>query len=151
VSRKNRLRAAAVALAAAGILLVPASGAVADGGPVAHQSGTLINFVTTGKLKVQKIIQPVAVCSAACSVTGTGVIKGLGGKQTFADSGGPFAAGQSFGLALNTKGGILLKLLKAFPGRFHLNETLTATPVDPATGAPTGAPESVSAGFGFKR
>jgi hypothetical protein len=149
MSRKTRLGTFAAALAVVGVLLMPASGAVAGGGPVAHKSGTLINFVTTGKLKVAKTIQPIAVCTQACTVAGTGVIKGLGGKASFSDTGGPFAAGQQFGLALQAKGA-LLKALKAFPGRFHLTETLTATPVD-ATGVPTGPPESVSAGFGFKR
>jgi hypothetical protein len=151
LSRKNRLRGAAVCLSAIAILALPASGAIA-GGPVAHKSGTLINFVTTGKLRVQANVQPVAVCTQACTVTGTGVIKGLGGKGSFSDNGGPFAAGQGFGLALKVKkvpG--LFRAMKAFPGRFHLTETLTATPVDPATGAPNGAPESVTAGFKFKR
>jgi hypothetical protein len=150
MSRKPRLGSVAAVLAVAGILMAPASGAVASDGPVAHKSGVLINFVTTGKLKVAKLIQPIAVCSQTCTVTGTGVIKGLGGKGTFSDSGGPFAPQQPFGLALQAKGA-LLKALKAFPGRFRLTETLTATPVDPTTGAPTGAPESVTAGFRFKR
>jgi hypothetical protein len=39
----------------------------------------------------------------------------------------------------------LLKALKAFPGRFHMTETLTATDTT------TGAVESVSMGFKFKR
>jgi hypothetical protein len=146
MSRKLRLGGVPATLAVACVLLVPASGAVAGDGPVAHKSGTLINFVTTGKLRVQGVVQPLAVCTAACNVTGTGVIKGLGGKGTFADSGGPFAPGQQFGLALTLKkNGILLKLMKRFPGRFHLTETLTATD------ATTGAVESVSRGFNFKR
>jgi hypothetical protein len=149
MSRMPRPLGIAAAVAVIGVLLLPASGAVAGDGPVAKKSGTLINFITTGKLKVAKTIQPLAACTSACTVTGTGVIKGLGAKGTFADSGGPFQPGRAFGLALIAKGD-LLKALKAFPGRFHLTETLTATAVDPTTGAPTGATESVTAGFKFK-
>jgi hypothetical protein len=149
MSRRSRVGKGAAAMAVIAALAIPASSALADG-PVAQKSGVLINFVTKGKLKVAKSIQPVATCTTACTVSGVGVIKGFGGKGSFSDTGGPFAAGEPFGLALKAKGD-LLKALKAFPGRFHLTETLTATPVDPATGAPTGAPETISATFGFKR
>ena len=157
MSRRSRVGTGFAALAATAALAFPASSALADaqiasagGGPVAQKSGALINFVTTGKLRVARTIQPIAVCTQTCTVSGVGVIKGFGGRGTFSDSGGPFAAGEQFGLLLQAKGN-LLKALKAFPGRFHLTETLTATPVDPTTKAPIGAPETISATFGFKR
>jgi hypothetical protein len=143
MSRMSRIWTTGAVLAVAGLLLIPASGAVAGGGPVATKSGAIVNFVTTGKLRVARRIQPLAVCSVNCDVTGTGVLKGLGGRATFSDS-GSFPAGQQFGLFVVIKRN-LLKLMKAFPGRFHLSETLTAT--DPATGAT----DSVSRGFKFKR
>lgn len=143
MSRTSRIWGVSAALAVAGVLLLPASGAVAGNGPVARDSGALINFVTTGRLKVQRTIQPLAVCSANCDVTGTGTLKGLGGRATFSDS-GSFTAGQQFGLFITVKGR-LLKLMKANPGRFRLSETLTAT--DPTTGTV----DSVSQTFRFKR
>lgn len=144
MSRMLRLGGISATLAVSAVLLLPASGAVA-GGPVAHKSGALVNFVTTGKLKVQRVIQPVAVCTAACNVNGTGVLKGFGGQATFQDS-GTFAAGQQFGLFVTLKkNSVLFKLMKQSPGRFHLTETLTATD------ATTGAVDSVTASFGFKR
>lgn len=141
------MRIAALVVSAA--LLIPATAAggaqIAGGGdgPVATKSGAIVNWVSGFKLKIQKKIQPLAVCSVACDVTGTGVLKGLGGKQTFSDS-GSFVAGQYFGLYIKTTKG-LRKLMKASPGRFHLTETLTAT--DPTTGAV----DKISRAFKFKR
>jgi hypothetical protein len=143
MSRMSRIWTLGALIAVAGVLLVPASGAVAGDGPVATKSGAIVNFVTTGKLRVTRRIQPLAVCTVNCDVTGTGVLKGLGGRATFSDS-GSFPAGEQFGLFVTIKGS-LLKLMKKFPGRFRLAETLTAT--DPATGAT----DSVSKSFRFKR
>jgi hypothetical protein len=143
MSRMSRIWTLGALIAVAGVLLVPASGAVAGDGPVATKSGAIVNFVTTGKLRVTRRIQPLAVCTVNCDVTGTGVLKGIGGRATFSDS-GSFPAGQQFGLFVTIKGS-LLKLMKKFPGRFRLAETLTAT--DPATGAT----DSVSKSFRFKR
>ena len=143
MSRMSRIWTLGAVSAVAGVLLVPASGAVAGDGPVATKSGAIVNFVTTGKLRVARRIQPLAVCSVNCDVTGTGVLKGIGGRATFSDS-GSFPAGQQFGLFVKIPGG-LLRLMKKSPGKFHLAETLTAT--DPATGAT----DSVSKSFRFKR
>jgi hypothetical protein len=133
-----------------GALLIPASQAAAGahiasggGGPVATKAGAIVNFVPAGKLRVRKNIQPLAVCSVNCDVTGTAVLKGLGGKANITDS-GSFLANQPFGLRITIKG-FLLKLMKQHPGRFHLSVTYSAT--DPATGAI----DSVSRGFKFKR
>jgi hypothetical protein len=136
------------ALVVAGALLIPASqagaGAMASGdGPVAHKSGAIVNFLPAGKIRVKKHFQPLALCSVNCNVTGTAVLKGLGGKSTITDS-SSFPANQPFGLQITVKGA-LLKLMKANPGRFHLSETYTAT--DPTTGAT----DTVSRSFKFKR
>jgi hypothetical protein len=139
------------ALAVGAALLIPASQAAAGGaelasaggGPIAQKSGAIVNWVSGPKLRVSRRIQPLASCAVNCTVTGTGVLKGMGGKATFSDS-GSFAAGQLFGLYVTVKGA-LLRLMKRFPGRFQLNETLTAT--DPTTGAV----DTISRSFRFKR
>ena len=135
MSRKSRVSSLAAALTVAAVLLLPASDAMA---------GTLINFITTGKLKISRQIQPAASCTATCNVTGTGLLKGPGGRFPVADSGGPFAAGEPFGLSVFIKKAAV-KFMKMQPGRWHLTETLTATD------ATTGAVDSVTASFGFKR
>jgi hypothetical protein len=151
MSRRARTRTTMAALAVTAAVLLPTSQAAASGaeiasagnGPVATKSGAIVNWVSGFKLKVSKRIQPLAVCSVNCDVTGTATLKGLGGKASFSDS-GSFQAGQLFGLYVVVKGG-LLKLMKRYPGRFHLSETLTAT--DPTTGAV----DSISRTFKFKR
>jgi hypothetical protein len=67
----------------------------------------------------------------------------MGGRATISDT-GSFAANQPFGLRVSVKG-VLLKLMKAQPGRFRLNVTYTAT--DPTTGAM----DTVSRPYKFKR
>jgi hypothetical protein len=150
MSRAGKRTTIAV-LAACAALLLPASQAAAGGaqmanagdGPVATKSGAIINWKSGFKLRVAKRIQPLAVCSVNCDVSGRGVLKGMGGKATFSDS-GSFAAGQLFGLYVTIKGP-LLKAMKAHPGKFKLVETLTAT--DPTTGAV----DTISRAFRFKR
>jgi hypothetical protein len=144
------MRTTFAALLVVGALLIPATQAgagahMASGsdGPVATKSGAIVNFVPAGKLRVRRQIQPLAVCSVNCDVTGTAVLKGLGGKANITDS-GAFLANQPFGLRITVKG-FLLRLMKRFPGRFRLSVTYSAT--DPATGAT----DSVSRGFKFKR
>jgi hypothetical protein len=138
------------ALAVAGALLIPAAPAAAGAqiakggdGPIATKSGAIVNFLPAGKLRVAKRFQPLAVCSINCNVTGTAVLKGMGGKATITDS-GSFPANQPFGLQIRIKG-VLLKLMKANPGKFRLNVTYTAT--DPTTGAT----DTVSRPYRFKR
>ena len=149
MSRRAGKRRTLVALLAAGALLVPASPAAgaltassADG-PVAQKSGAIVNFLPAGKLRVKKTFQPLAVCSVNCNVTGTAVLKGLGGRATITDS-GSFLANQTFGLQIRVQG-VLLKLMKQRPGKFRLNVTYSA--VDPATGAT----DTVSRPYKFKR
>jgi hypothetical protein len=144
------MRTTFAALLVVGALLIPATQAgagahMASGGdgPVATKSGAIVNFVPAGKLRVRRQIQPLAVCAVNCDVTGTAVLKGLGGKANITDS-GAFLANQPFGLRITVKG-FLLRLMKRFPGRFRLSVTYSAT--DPATGAT----DSVSRGFKFKR
>jgi hypothetical protein len=151
MSSRARIRTTVAALAVCAALLVPATDAAAGGaqlasaggGPVATKSGAIVNWVSGFKLRATRRIQPLAVCSVNCDVTGTATLKGMGLKGTFSDS-GSFLAGQYFGLYV-TVPRQLAKLMRAFPGRFHLVETLTAT--DPATGGV----DSISRSFKFKR
>jgi hypothetical protein len=151
MSRRAGKRTTIAALLTSAALLVPASAMAAGGaeiasagnGPVATKSGAIVNWQSGFKLRVTRRIQPLAVCAVNCDVTGSATLKGLGGKASFSDS-GSFTAGQLFGLYVVVKGG-LLKLMKRFPGRFHLTETLTAT--DPTTGAV----DTISRTFKFKR
>jgi hypothetical protein len=150
MSRRARTRTTIAAVVVSVAVLLPASQAAGDAqiasaghGPVATKSGAIVNWRSGFKLRVQKRIQPLAVCTVNCDVTGTATLKGLGGKASFSDS-GSFQAGQLFGLYIVVKGG-LLKLMKQSPGRFHLTETLTAT--DPTTGAV----DQISRTFKFKR
>jgi hypothetical protein len=139
----TRIGRAAALVAIAGALALPASAATAGDAPVATKSGALINYVTTGKLKIAKRIEIVVVCSANCNVTSRSVIKGPGvhlngnvsGSLEANVPGGPFFK----------PNGPLLKALKASPGRFKLVNRITAT--DPLTGAT----DAISRVFRFKR
>ena len=130
MSRTARIGRIATLAAITGALLVPASDAVAQG-PVAHKAGALINYVTTGKLKVRKRINIFAVCTADCSVNTTTTIKGRGYKQTFPLN-GALQAGVPGGPFFKPNGP-LLSAMKANPGAFKIVSSMTAT--DPATGA----------------
>jgi hypothetical protein len=131
-----------VAALALGLLLLPGTAAAGDG-PTATKSGALVNYVSTGKLKIAKKITIFVVCSANCNVDTTTLVKGPGFKQN-AQVGGPLAAGVPGGPFFKPNGP-LLKAMKAQPGRFRVNSTVTAT--DPATGAT----ETISRSFRLKR
>ena len=131
-----------VAALALGLLLLPGTAAAGDG-PTATKSGALVNYVSTGKLKIAKKITIFVVCAANCNVDTTTVVKGPGIKQN-AQVGGPLAAGVPGGPFFKPNGP-LLKAMNAQPGRFRVNSTVTAT--DPATGAT----ETISRSFRLKR
>ena len=139
----SRIAKIATLLAVVGALLPVASSAVADGGPVATKSGALINYVSTGKLKIGKRISINAVCSANCNVRSHSVIKGPGIKDK-ANISGSLTAGVPGGPVL-LPNGPLLSAMKSSPGRFKIVNTLTAT--DPATGAT----DKISHAFKLKR
>jgi hypothetical protein len=130
-------------LAVAAALLLPGSGALAAGGPVATKSGAIVNYTSTGKVKIAKQMFIYFVCSVDCSATSTTKIKGPGGHITVPASGSVPANVQGF-IKITPTGG-LLKLFKAEPGKFRLVNTITAT--DPATGAT----DTISHVFKLKR
>ena len=143
MSRMSRFGRVVALLAVALALVLPASGAVAGGGPVATKSGALINYVSTAKLKVAKSIEIVLVCSANCNVTSHSVIKGPGVKVP-GDVSGSLQANVPGGPFLKPNGP-LLKAMKADTGRFKLVNKVTAT--DPVTGAT----DQISHTFKFKK
>jgi hypothetical protein len=129
MSRTFRIGGFSAVIAIVGALLLPASGAVAT--PTAHKSGAIINYLTTGKLKVAKKIIVPFVCSVDCNVVSTLKVKGplVRGSDT---EQGSLHAGVPAGHFIKPSGP-LLKLMKASPGRYKLISHITAT--DPSTGA----------------
>jgi hypothetical protein len=132
-----------VAALALGLLLLPGTAAAGGQGPTATKSGALVNYVSTGKLKIGKKITILVVCSANCNVDTTTAIKGPGFKDSAAVS-GPLSAGVPGGPFFKPNGP-LLRGMKAEPGKFKINSTVTAT--DPATGAT----ETIARSFRLKR
>ena len=130
MSRMSRTGRIATLAALACALLVPASSAVAKD-LVATKSGALINYATTGKLKVSKKILVAVVCSVNCNLNTTTTIKATGYHQTFQLS-GALQAG-AVGGPFFKPNGPLLKRMKAQPGAFKIVSSMTAT--DPTTGA----------------
>jgi hypothetical protein len=128
--RKTRAGSLIAVVALAGVLLLPSTGAIA-GGPVAHKSGAIVNYTSTGKLKVAKNMFIYFTCAVTCNATSNSTIKGLGGKVTIPAS-GTISAGTQAYIKLTVKG-LLLKLLKEKPGAFKVVNNISAT--DPTTGA----------------
>jgi hypothetical protein len=141
MSRTSRIGIVFAAVAVVGVMLLPASGAA--GAPTAHKSGAIVNYLTTGKLKIAKKIIVPFVCSVNCDVVSTLKLKGplVNGSDT---EQGSLQAGVAAGHFLKPSGQ-LLKLLKASPGRYKLISHITAT--DPATGAT----DPISHSFKLKR
>jgi hypothetical protein len=142
MSRKTRAGSLIAVIALAGVLLLPSTGALAEG-PVAHKSGAIVNYTSTGKIKVAKNMYIYFTCAVNCNATSTTVIKGLGGKVKIPASGTVTAGVQAY-LKLTVKG-ILLKLLKQQPGAFKVINHINAT--DPTTGAV----DKISHAFKLKR
>jgi len=74
MGRMSRIWSFGAAIAVVGALLLPASGAV--GAPSAHKSGALINYLTTGKLRIGKRIIVPFQCSVNCNVVSFLKLKG---------------------------------------------------------------------------
>ncbi len=129
MSRKSRIWSLAAAAAVIGAMLLPVAGAV--GSPTAHKSGAIINYLSTGKLKIKKKIIVPFVCSVNCDVVSTLKIKGPFVKGSDTET-GSLQAGVAAGHFIKPSG-TLLKLLKASPGRYKIVSHIKAT--DPATGA----------------
>src|SRR3954453_1437149 len=142
MTRMSRIGRVAGLIAVALMLLLPASG-VAGAGPVATKAGALINYTTTGKLKIAKSITIPVSCSANCNVTSTVTVKGPDFKLNNTVS-GSLQAGVPGGHIIKPNGP-LLKAMKANPGRYRLVSSMTATDQS------TGATDSISHSFKLKR
>jgi hypothetical protein len=132
-----------VAALALGLLLLPGVAAAGGDGPTATKSGALVNYVTTGKLRIGKKITIFVICSAACNVQTNTVVKGPGFKDS-AQVAGSLPANSPGGPFFKPNGP-LLRGMKAEPGKFRVNSTVTAT--DPATGAT----ETIARSFRLKK
>ena len=128
--RMSRVGRTAALLAVAGAVLLPGSSALA-GGPVATKSGALINYLTTGKLRIGKRIIVPFQCAVQCNVVSSLTVKGPGIKGTDSES-GTLQAGVPAGHFIKPNGP-LLQQMKAAPGRYTMISSVNAT--DPATGA----------------
>jgi hypothetical protein len=141
MSRMSRMGSFVVVAAAIGALLLPASGAA--GAPTAHKSGAIVNYLTTGKLRIGKRIVVPFVCSVNCNVVSTFTLKGPFVHGSDVEQ-GSLQAGVPAGHFIKPSGP-LLKLLKASPGRYKVISHVDAT--DPATGAT----DQISHAFKLKR
>jgi hypothetical protein len=125
------------------VLPAAAPAGTGSGGPTATKSGVLINYVSSGRLKIGKKITIVLVCSANCQVDATTVILAPGPNLTVSVS-GPLSANVPGGPFFKPNGP-LLKAMKADPGKYKVRSTVTATNVT------TGAAETASRTFKLKR
>ena len=142
MTRKPRTRTIAAVLAILAALLLPATTASA-GGPTAVKSGALVNYTTTGKVRIAKKLFVPFVCSANCSVVSNLTLKGPGVKLPDTQS-ATLNAGVVAAHFLQPNGP-LTRALKAAPGRFKLVSSITATDVT------TGATDAISNVFRLKR
>ncbi|MGH2957487.1 MAG: hypothetical protein ACRDL6_10885 [Solirubrobacterales bacterium] len=122
--------------------MLPATAAAGDG-PTATKSGVLVNYVSTGKLKIAKKMTILVVCASNCNVDTTTVIKGPRTKLTSSVA-GPLTAGQQGGPFFKPNRP-LLRLMKAEPGKFKIDSSITAT------NAVTGGVETITRTFRLKR
>ena len=141
MSRTSRIGTIAAAVAVTGALLLPASSALSA--PTAHKSGAIVNYLTTGKIRIgKKLIIPFS-CTVNCNVVSFLKLKGPFVKGSDTES-GSIAAGVPAGHFLKPSGP-LSKLLKSAPGRYKLISRITATD------AATGATDQIAHSFKLKR
>jgi hypothetical protein len=129
MSRMSRIGTFAAAVAVIGAMLLPASSAVSA--PTAHKSGAIVNYLTTGKIRIDKKLVVPFQCAVSCNVVSFLKLKGPFVKGSDTET-GSLPAGVPAGHFLKPSGP-LKKLLSATPGRYKLISRITAT--DPATGA----------------
>jgi hypothetical protein len=141
MSRTARIGGFAAAVAIVGALLLPATGAVAT--PTAHKAGAIVNYLTTGKIRIAKKLSVPFVCSVNCDVVSTLKLKGPFVKGADKES-ASLTAGAPVAHFLQPSGP-LLRLIKSMPGRYKLVSHVNAT--DPATGAT----DQISHSFRLKR
>jgi len=142
IVRGTRTWKAVSLLSVIAALTLPAT-AVAGAGPGATKSGVLINYVSTGKLKIGKRITILLVCSANCQVSARMVLVAPGPNFT-SNVAGPLTANVPGGPFFQPNGP-LLKEMKASPGKFKVRTNITAT------NSTTGAVESIARTFRLKR
>lgn len=142
MSRTSRIGSLAATIAIVGAVVFPAAGLASDG-PVAHKSGAIVNYLTSGKVKLGKKLSVSFVCAVNCDLTSTLKLKGPGVHATNTQSTSVSAGGGvTHFFQIN---GQLRKFIKTDIGRFRLVSKVNAT--DPVTGAT----DAISRSFKLKR
>ena len=141
MARKSRVGSIAAAIAVTGALLLPAAGASAA--PTAQKSGAIVNYTTTGKLKIaKKIVRPVRLLGELrrrLDAQDQGPLReGLGHRAGI-------PAGRCGGGSLHQAERAAEEADEGQPRRYKLVSHVTAT--DPATGAV----DKISHAFKLKR
>jgi hypothetical protein len=132
VDRMSRIWRSAALVAVAGVLAVSGSAAAAAGGPVAQKSGAIVNYLTTGKLKIKKTMRVEFQCAVTCDAVASINLKGPGVKGSPATGSGTLPAGAIAQSTIKPSGD-LQRVMRAFPARYKIVSNVTVT--DPATGA----------------
>jgi len=153
MSGRLRIGIVVAVFAAALAVWVPVSGAngglrapavSAADGPIATKSGAVVNYVTTGKIKIRRRIEVSFVCSVQCSLTSSLLIKGPGARLSDVET----ATDVAPGLVLThffkfSKRAVAF--IKANASKFRVVSRVSATD------AATGAPDTISHSFRLKR
>jgi hypothetical protein len=129
MSRMSRIGTVIAAVAVIGALLLPVSTAVSA--PTAHKSGAIVNYLTTGKIRIKKKLIVPFQCAVTCNVVSFLKLKGPFVKGSDTQS-ATLAGGQPAGHFLKPSGP-LQQVMRSMPGRYKLISRITAT--DPTTGA----------------
>jgi hypothetical protein len=135
------------ALAITAALAVPASSALAGGGPVATKSGAIVNYVSTAKVKLGKRSGPSFVCSVTCNLTSKLVLKGPHLKLPDTETASSVPAGQALTHFFNFSK--FPKSVRQFIAQ-HVGQYTLVSTVN-ATDAATGATDAISNVFKLKR
>jgi hypothetical protein len=147
MSRRSRVGTIVAALAITAALALPASNALAGGGPVATKSGAIVNYVSTAKVKFGKRSGPSFVCSVTCNLTSNLVLKGPHVKLPDTKSATNVPPGQGlthfFNFSKFPKP--VRQFIAQHVGQYKLVSTVSATD------ATSGATDAISHVFKLKR
>ena len=137
----------AAALAITAALAVPASSALAGGGPVATKSGAIVNYISTGKVQLGKRSGPSFQCAVTCNITSKLVLKGPHIKLPDTETAANVPAGQALTHFFNFSK--FPKPVRQFIAQ-HVGQYTLVSTVN-ATDAATGATDAISNAFKLKR
>lgn len=144
---RSRVGTIIAALVVIGALMLPASSALAGGGPVATKSGAIVNYVSTAKVKLGKRSGPSFSCLVTCNLTSKLVLKGPHVKLPDTQSASNVPANQAlthfFNFSKFPKP--VRQFIAQHVGQYRLVSTVNATD------ATTGATDAISNVFKLTR